>query len=253
MDPMAVLSQSVQSRARARDSDSTKPAQQLSAQTPATQPSPTAAHLSTGASQETDNSTQSEKNTSTVCNHTVLSEEEYRPAGSESRTVNQCESSDWHDQREGTVSAQQQHVAEDDQDNRVIVTSRAAPAEKDRSAPGDVHHSPIPLSNNRSQQDAISIAPLDFHTHGDADQGGIAVTHPNNLEEGRVHVKAAALTAESSLADVQRMLGPGDRAMIHTRAPGRDAFGPTMVYGYPGVVFEATQAGRIATVTVFQI
>lgn len=252
MDPMAVLSQSVQFRARAYDSDSTIPAQQLNAQTPATQPSPTAARLSAGAAHEDQNrSTQSDNDTSTVCNHTFPGEEEYRPARSDSQTDNQCKSSDWHDQHQGTVSAQQQHVADNDPNNRVSVPSQAAAAEKHSSASGDAHHSPTPL-RYRSQQGAMSIAPPDFYMHWDADHDSVNVTHPGNLG-GSMHVKAAALTAESSLTDVQSMLGLGDRAMIHTRAPGRDAFGPTMVYGYPGVVFEATQAGRIATVTVFKV
>ena len=63
---------------------------------------------------------------------------------------------------------------------------------------------------------------------------------------------SAVLTADSTWAQVERVLGKGDRAVIHSRSPSGGPFGPTMVHGYPGMVFEVTQAGRIASVTLFQ-
>lgn len=53
--------------------------------------------------------------------------------------------------------------------------------------------------------------------------------------------------------DVQRALGQNERALI-AASTGPDAapFGPTFVYGYPGVAFEVLRSGRIAAVTLFE-
>lgn len=251
MDPMAMLSQSVQSRARAHDRDSMTPAQATQAE--AARLSQPAELLSTQASQEAPH-TESSLHTSTSQNHTALSEQDNRPVSSRSQTASQCMSSDCHDQHEGLDSAQQQqHLVDQHQANQIIMTLHDASAEKGTAAPTDAQ--PSPVRYNSSQQGELSTALPDVHANQDAnhaDSVGVDVTHPADLE-GSAHQDTAGLTAESSIADVQSMLGQGDRAMIHTRAPGKDAFGPTVVYGYPGVVLEATQAGHIATVTVFQV
>lgn len=59
------------------------------------------------------------------------------------------------------------------------------------------------------------------------------------------------LTAESCWLDFEKCLGPGCQAIIHCRGGGAP-FGSTIVHGYPGLVFEVTQSGRVATVTLFK-
>lgn len=64
---------------------------------------------------------------------------------------------------------------------------------------------------------------------------------------------ASVLTADSPWVEVENVLGKGNRAVIHTRGAGGGPYGPTMVHGYPGIVFEVAQAGHIASVTLFEI
>lgn len=59
------------------------------------------------------------------------------------------------------------------------------------------------------------------------------------------------LEAESCWLDFEKCLGPGCQATIHSRGGGAP-FGSTTVHGYPGLVFEVTQSGRVATVTLFK-
>ena len=60
------------------------------------------------------------------------------------------------------------------------------------------------------------------------------------------------LGPDSHWSDVEKIFGPGDQAIIHTR--GADgSFGPTTVHGYPGIVFEVTRAGCLAAATLLQI
>ncbi len=67
------------------------------------------------------------------------------------------------------------------------------------------------------------------------------------------NASASVLTADSTWVEVENVLGKGNRAVIHTRGAGGGPYGPTMVHGYPGIVFEVTQAGQIASVTLFDI
>jgi len=67
------------------------------------------------------------------------------------------------------------------------------------------------------------------------------------------NASASVLTADSTWAVVEIVMGKGNRAVIHTRGAGGGPYGPTMVHGYPGIVFEVTQAGQIASVTLFDI
>ncbi len=64
---------------------------------------------------------------------------------------------------------------------------------------------------------------------------------------------ASVLTSDSTWPEVENVLGKGNRAVIHTRGAGGGPYGPTMVHGYPGIVFEVTQAGQVASVTLFDI
>ena len=250
MDPLALLSGSVQSQAKGQDIDSAAPAQPI-----------TPLILTTQAIQQrlpdeqlgappgsSNHQRKPTSDASSVQTHAAPSIKVDRPDSSKSR--GKCDSRTFgHHCKEADIRKQ---VDGHEQGPSFTSTSEATVSKKHGDAPKDAHHSSIfpSLVFDSNQQGATATA---FH-QGDAQQEAAnhaaSVACPINLE-GSVPVEAAVLTAESSLADVQSMLGPGDRAVIHIRAPGRDAFGPTLVYGYPGFVFEATQAGRIATVTVF--
>ena len=72
----------------------------------------------------------------------------------------------------------------------------------------------------------------------------------NAEQHQKVWQESALLTSESSWTEVERVLGIGDQAINHCRVPGGSPFASTTVHGYPGIVFEVTQAGFIATVTL---
>ena len=250
MDPMAMLSQSVQSRARAQDSDSAESPQQLTVQAEVTQQTLPAEQLGPQASQ--DNQTESARNTNSMQSQRTPSIQEYKPRSTESHTASQSKASDLDHLHTG-VGMQQLHLAGHDildQDHTSGLTSQAASAEQESAASSDVVHNSSSWEHEGSHHGTTSKALQDVNAHQEGACHADSVAHPSDVD-GSVHVEAAALTAESSLADVQSILGQGDRAVIHIRSPSRDAFGPTLAYGYPGVVFEATQAGRIATVTLF--
>lgn len=61
-----------------------------------------------------------------------------------------------------------------------------------------------------------------------------------------------SITADSTWEEVQRVLGDGGRATIHSRGFAQNPFGPTLVRGYRGVAFEALKDGRLASLTLFQ-
>jgi hypothetical protein len=61
-----------------------------------------------------------------------------------------------------------------------------------------------------------------------------------------------SITADSTWEQVQRVLGDGGRATIHSRGFAQNPFGPTLVRGYRGVAFEALKDGRLASLTLFQ-
>ena len=63
---------------------------------------------------------------------------------------------------------------------------------------------------------------------------------------------AAAVTADSSLEEVQALFGHAGGPALHNRLAGSHPFGPSFLYAYRGVVFEVLQNGLIATVTIFK-
>jgi len=65
--------------------------------------------------------------------------------------------------------------------------------------------------------------------------------------------KGPAITADSTWTEVQQVLGDGGRATIHSRGFASNPFGPTLVYGYRGVAFEALKNGHLAGLTLFQV
>ena len=247
MDPMALLSGSVQSQAKAQDINSATPA-----------PPITPLNFASQATQQRlpdeqiaapcdchNHHTKPASDAHSVQNLRAPSVKVDKPDSSKSQS--ECDTSTSGDQhKEADIK---KHL-----DGREQGTSpyEAAFNEKHGAVPKDAHHSSrVPSSGlDSNQQDATATSICKGDAQQEAANAAADGAYPSKLESS-VPQEAAVLTAESSLADVQSMLGQGDRAVIHTRAPGRDAFGPTLVYGYPGFVFEATQAGRIATVTIF--
>ena len=61
-----------------------------------------------------------------------------------------------------------------------------------------------------------------------------------------------SITADSTWEDISAILGDAGRATIHSRGFASNPFGPTLVYGYRGVAFEALKNGHLAGLTLFQ-
>ena len=94
--------------------------------------------------------------------------------------------------------------------------------------------------------DAFVSAALD-EEKGQSDIASVA--HGTGSNHGRQ--APDSLTADSPWAEYERCLGAGSQAIMHSRGAGAP-FGSTRVYGYPGIVFETTQGGRLATATLFK-
>lgn len=60
------------------------------------------------------------------------------------------------------------------------------------------------------------------------------------------------ITADSTWEEISAVLGDAGRATIHSRGFASNPFGPTLVYGYKGVAFEALKNGHLAGLTLFQ-
>lgn len=242
MDPMALLSGSVQSQAKAQDTDSAKPAQPITALVSVTQATQQRLPDEQLSAPPDAHDHQTNLYANSVQSHRAFSVnvDKLDP----SKSWSECTSSGvGHQSMEADMK---KRLDGHEESGSLNSTSEAAFSEKDGAVPKDAHHSSSrpSLGVDSSQQGATATA------QREATDEAVSGAVPSKLE-GSVPMEAALLTAESSLADVHSMLGQGDRAVIHTRAPGRDVFGPTLVYGYPGVVFEATQAGCIASVTIF--
>ena len=62
----------------------------------------------------------------------------------------------------------------------------------------------------------------------------------------------ATITADSMWDEIKAIMGEEGLATVHSRGgPGANPFGPTFVYGYPGVAFEICKNKRLASVTLF--
>lgn len=249
MDPMALLSGSVQSQAKAQDINSATPAPPITLLNFANQAvqqrlpdeqiaAPCDSH---------NHHTKPASDAHSVQNLRAPSVKVDKPDSSKSQS--ECDTSSCGYQH--TEADTKKHLGGREQGNGFTSPYEAAFNKKNGAVPKDAHHSSRVTSSglDSNQQDATATSIYKGDAQQEAANAAADGAYPSKLESS-VPQEAAVLTAESLLADVQSMLGQGDRAVIHTRAPGRDAFGPTLVYGYPGFVFEATQAGRIATVTI---
>ncbi|KAK9846703.1 hypothetical protein WJX84_003064 [Apatococcus fuscideae] len=88
-------------------------------------------------------------------------------------------------------------------------------------------------------------------------EGRASPASPSQLqhlpEAGTHDTHPKAITADSTWAQIQAIMGPGGRATILTHGADASPFGPTYVYGYPGIAFEIMQGGQLAAVTLFQL
>ena len=245
-DPMAVLSQSAQLQARTQDRKSLQPASQSSADT--TQQRVPPEQLSTTASQPA--MTVSARVASELQSHRLPSVQAYSPVLSEFQSA-----SNPHFSNDSDPYAQGSPAAQDwctDQHDNSGSSTTAQPGLADHHDSGAMHRLTRDSCSPDNQHKAKSNLPSDSIPEQETPQGVDSTANESRFKDGK-QAEAAVLTAESLLADVEHVLGQGDRAVIHTRGLGGDPFGPTMVYGYPGIVVEATQAGCIASVTLFDV
>ena len=91
-------------------------------------------------------------------------------------------------------------------------------------------------------------------THHDGRASPASPSQLDHLSEGGPsHSYPQPITADSTWAQIQAVMGTGGRATILTHGADASPFGPTYVYGYPGVAFEVMRGGQLAAVTLFQL
>ena len=156
---------------------------------------------------------------------------------------------------------QGEHSREDDTSPDTHLDGDASP-HVTRTQPNDAaapHKLPslanMPAESGHSHSEAVMSDSGAQDTNTSADSVHYRATNGigPHLEVAEQSQQLPMLTADSAWSEVESVLGEGDRAVIHSRGPGMVPFGPTMVHGYPGIVFEVTQAGRIASVTLFKV
>lgn len=59
------------------------------------------------------------------------------------------------------------------------------------------------------------------------------------------------VTPDMRFADIQTLLGPCGRPMIHDSGVAANPFGASYLYAYPGCVFEVMRSGYVAAITIF--
>ena len=103
---------------------------------------------------------------------------------------------------------------------------------------GDGEDALFPISLSDGVDDARAISAIDDEF----------------VHEKRVRIKGL-IRADSSFSDVQRLLGDGGRATIHTQfisGSSSNPFGSTFIYGFrQRITFEVMKSGRVANITVF--
>ena len=131
------------------------------------------------------------------------------------------------------------------------------------SHPVSVHesHTPSSVATLVPLQPSPILGPQPSSTVADHDRGqGTSLDSPHDApatvaDTDQVSIPCQAapvLTAASCWSDFEQHLGVGCQAMMHSRGGGAP-FGSTTVHGYPGIVFEVTQAGHVAIVTLFKV
>jgi hypothetical protein len=116
-------------------------------------------------------------------------------------------------------------------------------------------------SGARQSPQLVAYPQLFTGRRDSAGSGGALLSPPGKRDEQSHSMEAAAqssanrgptITADSTWDEVQQVLGDGGRATIHSRGFASNPFGPTLVYGYRGVAFEALKSGHLAGLTLFQ-
>ena len=251
-DPMAVLSQSAQLQAIAQDCEPLQSTQQSSAQAESQQRI-LAEQLSTTGSRSA--ATANARNASGIQSHKLPSVQAYRPVSSESQSMSNTHSSNASDSYPQGGPSQQDWFTDQCDPRGSSTTARPALVGSHHARAMDVFIRDSYSPNGACHLEAGSSVPSNIIPEKEASHYLDSAVPESRSEQLMRDNQATGvvLTAESCLADVEHVLGQGDRAVIHTRGLGGDPFGPTMVYGYPGIVVEATQAGCIASVTLFDV
>lgn len=155
----------------------------------------------------------------------------------------------------GVGSGHMTHAAGSD-DNSQAVQSHPVSVGPSQTPSSIATLAPLqPLPSSLPQADSSMIEHghvIAQHTNQSSKHGdcGRLQTDGSNLVINCISA-VPALTADNRWSDFERHLGPGCQAIIHSRG-NASPFGPTTAHGYPGVVFEVTQAGHVATVTMFK-
>lgn len=231
-DPMAMLSQSVQSLARAQkaqsECESAEPDRHLSAQPQSSAGSKPQA----GMRKHTESS---------VSGHSV--------SGHDSNEAAEA--------RQAVASSGVEHTS-GSHAGQTLMNNAVTDSKGDNYKPGPASVGSFSesagLQGRGSSPDCVTEGgkgSLDI-VHQEASNSLPNDVNADDTQNNSYQPASAVLTADSTWAQVERVLGKGDRAVIHSRGPSGGPFGPTMLHGYPGMVFEVTQAGRIASVTLFQ-
>ena len=88
-------------------------------------------------------------------------------------------------------------------------------------------------------------------SHGSSSNTGEAAAPGGSIASEQLPSRPS-ITADSTWEEISAILGDAGRATIHSRGFASNPFGPTLVYGYRGVAFEALKNGHLAGLTLFQ-
>ncbi|CAK0785960.1 hypothetical protein CVIRNUC_009173 [Coccomyxa viridis] len=88
-------------------------------------------------------------------------------------------------------------------------------------------------------------------SHGSSSNTGEAGAPEGSTASEQLPLRPS-ITADSTWEEISAILGDAGRATIHSRGFASNPFGPTLVYGYRGVAFEALKNGHLAGLTLFQ-
>jgi hypothetical protein len=109
-----------------------------------------------------------------------------------------------------------------------------------------------PAGGNLSAAGGCSWVASPFSQDAAKSGGDVHRLHADVSDEAAVAAGGLVITADSTWDEVQQVLGDGGRATIHSRGFASNPFGPTLVYGYKGVAFEALKNGHLAGLTLFE-
>jgi len=84
-------------------------------------------------------------------------------------------------------------------------------------------------------------------------------SEPLDEEEGVLESKKVkqvkktsyTITPDSKWSEIQQVLGSPGKPVVHNKGSNANPFGPTLFYGYKGIIFEVMQNNYIASVCIF--